>query len=156
MTCDLCGQNEAKVVIYFSGRHSTATRRRLFVCRPCAEKFSVAHLLEKKEELRQLERRFRRECPFCHLSEVDFRTQGLLGCPYCYSVFEEELGKKISREGIRAYHVGKVPVRWWREKRISRTISRMLAEFRRCIDEENYEKAEYFKNLIDRLRARLP
>jgi len=161
MKCDLCGQNEATMVVYFVNQKKVVSRDRLFVCRACAEKFSVASLLEKKEELCGfLEKNIKEKlsskgCPFCGLSWVDFWEKGLLGCPYCYSTFEEEIGKKVSQEQLGVFHMGKVPGRWLGEQKVKQNLSRILAELKKCVEEENYEKAEHFKHLINRLRSRL-
>ncbi|MGB9553780.1 MAG: hypothetical protein ACP5Q4_06670 [Candidatus Caldatribacteriaceae bacterium] len=161
MKCDLCGQNEATVVVYFVNQKKVVSRGRLFVCRACAEKFSVASLLEKKEELCGLLEKGVREklsvkgCPFCGFSWVDLWEKGLLGCPYCYSTFEGEIDKEISQRQLGVFHRGKVPVRWLEEQKVRQNISRILAELKKCVDEENYEKAEHFKRLINRLRSRL-
>jgi len=163
MRCDLCGQNEATVVVYFAHRRRASARERLFVCRACAEKFSMAYLLEKKEELcgfsesPEGERKGppARVCPFCGFSWLDFWEKGLLGCSYCYSVFREEIGRKISQTQSGVFHTGKAPVRWLQRQQVKQYLSRMLTELKKCVEEENYEKAEHFKHLINELRARL-
>ncbi|MEC9372580.1 MAG: hypothetical protein VYC34_02005, partial [Planctomycetota bacterium] len=36
-------------------------------------------------------------CPECGMTFGEFRQHGLLGCPHCYEVFEEQLGPLIER-----------------------------------------------------------
>ena len=147
---------------YFSGQGEVVSKNRLFVCRVCAERLSVTYRMEKEEECHglweaEINSRFGKEkiCPFCGFSRLDFWEKGILGCPYCYLAFGEEIGQKIAQEQVENFHVGKIPVRWQKEQRLRQNISKALAELRRCIQEENYEKAEHCKHLINRLRARL-
>jgi protein arginine kinase activator len=51
-------------------------------------------------------------CPSCGLQFAQFREQTRLGCPACYTTFEDRLGPMIERaqEGGTS-HVGKVPRR---------------------------------------------
>ncbi len=49
-------------------------------------------------------------CAECGLTFAQFRQNGLLGCPRCYEVFEQQLGPLLARwhEG-GTHHVGKSP-----------------------------------------------
>lgn len=51
-------------------------------------------------------------CGTCGLTFAKFRSDGLMGCPDCYTAFEGPLGPLLERahEG-GVHHVGKVPVR---------------------------------------------
>ncbi|MCX7667436.1 MAG: hypothetical protein N2Z84_00680 [Atribacterota bacterium] len=162
MRCDLCGQDGATLVGYFAGQGEVISKNRLFVCQACAERLSVTHLLSKEEafhDLRETDgkpgRGREKVCPFCGFSGSDFWEKGLLGCPYCYLTFEGEISQKISQEQAESFHIGKIPARWWKERKLRQNISRVLAELKRCIQEEDYERAEYCKHLINRLRSRL-
>lgn len=131
------------------------------MCRVCAERLSVTHRMEKEEpcDLRETDTRSNggreKVCPFCGFSRLDFWEKGILSCPYCYSAFEEEITRKIAQRQLESFHVGKIPARWWKRQKLQQSISRVLAELKRCIQEEDYEKAEYCKHLINRLRSRL-
>jgi protein arginine kinase activator len=51
-------------------------------------------------------------CPACGLTFAQFRHDGRLGCPGCYTAFEAQLGPLLERahEG-GTHHIGKVPRR---------------------------------------------
>lgn len=161
MRCDLCGQDGATLIRYFAGQGEVISKDRLFVCRVCAERLSVTHLMEKEEpcDLWEDDIGFNRErektCLFCGFSRLDFWEKGILSCPYCYLAFEKEISQKLSQEQAEIFHIGKIPVRWWREQKLQQSIAKALTELKRCIQEEDYEKAEYCKYLINRLRSRL-
>jgi len=46
-------------------------------------------------------------CPACGLSFSEYERSGLLGCPSCYDVFNEELMPHIARIQGKTMHVGK-------------------------------------------------
>ncbi len=46
-------------------------------------------------------------CPACGLHFSEYRRTGLLGCPSCYDVFNEELLPYITRIQGKTVHVGK-------------------------------------------------
>lgn len=52
------------------------------------------------------------QCPTCGTTYAQFRHDGLLGCPDCYTAFEVQLGPLLERahEG-GTHHVGKTPRR---------------------------------------------
>jgi len=60
------------------------------------------------------------KCDSCGLTFAEFKQTGLLGCPECYTAFEEQLGPLIARahEGA-THHIGKIPQRAYAESRAS-------------------------------------
>ena len=49
-----------------------------------------------------------RVCPVCGMDYSEFERTGLLGCPSCYDVFNEQLLPYIERIQGQTVHVGKV------------------------------------------------
>lgn len=88
-------------------------------------------------------------CEGCGMDYAEFRQHGLLGCPDCYSSFEEQLGPLLERahEG-GTHHVGKTP------RRSGGSVDRqhMLAGLRRQLSEavaaEHYERAAELRDAM--------
>jgi protein arginine kinase activator len=112
-------------------------------------------------------------CGTCGLTFAQFRHDGLMGCPDCYTAFEAPLGPLLERahEG-GVHHVGKVPVRLRGGLRsaargdppaapatdprpdIAEDRSRRLAALRRRLAEAvSHERYEEAARLRDELRA---
>lgn len=96
------------------------------------------------------------ECDACGTTFVEFRNNGLLGCPNDYDVFEEALIPLMERahgEG-RTHHVGKVPGGDHTESDKRR---RELMELRRKLSEavgqEDYENAAGLRDKIKELES---
>ena len=90
-------------------------------------------------------------CEHCGISYVEFRNQGLLGCPHDYDVFKEVLGPLIERtQDGGTHHVGKTP----RSKAagLERTTEQDLHRLRRQLAEavaaEDYERAAALRDRI--------
>ncbi|MCK4340620.1 MAG: UvrB/UvrC motif-containing protein [Phycisphaerae bacterium] len=90
-------------------------------------------------------------CEECGISYVEFRNQGLLGCPNDYDVFHEQIARLLERthDGAK-HHVGKTP------KSLGTAVRKTHQEIRRLkrqLDEavvaEDYERAA---ELRDRIR----
>ena len=88
-------------------------------------------------------------CEGCGMDYAEFRQHGLLGCPECYTSFEEQLGPLLERahEG-GTHHIGKTP------RRSGGSVDRqhMLAGLRRQLSEavaaEHYERAAELRDAM--------
>ena len=93
-------------------------------------------------------------CDECGISYVEFRNQGLLGCPKDYDAFGEVLLPLIERahDGATA-HVGKSPT----SLGTTRTTQQEIRRFKRQLDEavaaEDYERAAEHRDRISALEA---
>jgi len=88
-------------------------------------------------------------CPDCGMSFVEFRNQGLLGCPKDYDVFGEPLAAVVQRaqEGA-THHTGKRPGQMVKlDPRQQRRLE-LQRELRAAVEREDYERAA---DLRDRL-----
>ena len=93
-------------------------------------------------------------CRFCGLTLSDFRETGRLGCPHCYTTFDEQLRSLLRRIHGSVHHVGKVylPPDPSDEER-SRRLEGLHRKLRRAVESEDFEKAA---ELRDQIRAMEP
>ncbi len=90
-------------------------------------------------------------CPFCGLTFSEFREVGRLGCPQCWSAFEDHLQGLLRRVHGATTHIGKVylppdPSASEREKRLQALRRRL----ERAVELEDFERAA---ELRDEIRA---
>jgi len=91
-------------------------------------------------------------CENCGITYVEFRNQGLLGCPNDYQVFGEPLGRLLERaHNGGTHHVGKAPrslgTRRTKQQDIHR-LKRLLAD---AVAAEDYERAAELRDQIRQL-----
>lgn len=121
-------------------------------------------------------------CNACGRTFAQFRSTGVLGCPQCYAVFENQLGPLLSRahEG-GTHHVGKSPksmsgnaqdVKSNAEARegssaaaslsarvqaeaeeTERRLGRLRASLKEAVANEQYEKAAKIRDELHRLQS---
>ncbi len=68
-------------------------------------------------------------CRKCGLTLSSFYDTGMLGCPYCYEEFKNEITQTLEEIQSKDYHVGKTP-------KVSEEDKRLLAEYRRLLAEK--------------------
>lgn len=88
-------------------------------------------------------------CPKCKLSFVEFRNNGLLGCPNDYDAFEKALLSLIERAHQGAgRHIGKNPRRHKKKRMPENDLVRLRRELNRAVDDEKYEEAARIRDSI--------
>ncbi|MCA9286462.1 MAG: UvrB/UvrC motif-containing protein [Phycisphaerales bacterium] len=88
-------------------------------------------------------------CSTCGLTFAQFRNSGILGCPDCYDIFEQNLGPLIEKAHAGAVsHTGKVPQRAGGNLDLQLLRQRLVRELDEAVAAEQYERAA-------RLRDRL-
>jgi len=141
------------------------------VCSVCAEDYlkkGSKDLDEKKEpskeaknihnflqELLELKPKIKDEkgpCPGCKATIQSIAEDKKLGCPQCYSWFENEVKNVIRHNQAGLKHVGKVPEKF--KKKMKEEKSRALlfdleGDLRVAIQKEDYESAAELKDIID-------
>jgi protein arginine kinase activator len=157
MTCQSCG-DEASVHVT---DQVDGQMREIHLCKPCARKAGlqvprkppnlgldsvvqsliVAHVGELVGELAE------RQCPFCGIKFMEFRTQGRLGCPHDYEVFGRGLWPVLRRFHAATRHVGKVPARRGVDPL---PLLRLRAELRDAVAREDYETAAELRDQLRR------
>ena len=89
-------------------------------------------------------------CGECGISYVEFRNQGLLGCPADYDVFEEHIQKLLERAHDGAtHHVGKAPQAGDTPRITQQDVRRFRRQLAEAVAAEDYERAA---DLRDRIR----
>lgn len=91
-------------------------------------------------------------CESCGLSFADFRESSLLGCPSCYSEFEQPLGSLLERahEG-GTHHIGKVPRRAGVGEQRQMALQRLRRQLDDAVSAEDYELAARLRDDIKRV-----
>ena len=80
----------------------------------------------------------------CKMSFQDFHKNGLLGCPVCYTTFEQELSEFIKRLQGANEHVGRRPDD--DPTKVELTILRQ--KLKQAVDNEDYETAAKLRDEI--------
>lgn len=91
-----------------------------------------------------------RVCPVCGMDYSEFERTGLLGCPSCYDVFNEQLLTYIERIQGKTVHVGKVNQNA-REQDITRLLFSLREKFESAVRERRYADAERINEKISDL-----
>lgn len=68
-------------------------------------------------------------CNQCGTRLSDFYNTGMLGCPYCYKAFENQVVSTLYKIQGKTFHVGKTP-------NVSSLEKELLAEYQRLIMEK--------------------
>jgi protein arginine kinase activator len=159
MLCQQCKKQTATV-------HLTdllGDKRERHLCEECAAREGIAvkqhvsindvlnsFLQSGVQELSRL------KCPHCGISFVEFRSQGLLGCPNDYDVFGDALHTVIERaQGGKTHHTGKAPGQLIKtgsspaEERL-----RLQRELREAVENEDYERAAQLRDLLGGIQSK--
>ncbi|MFP4104799.1 MAG: UvrB/UvrC motif-containing protein [Phycisphaerae bacterium] len=94
------------------------------------------------------------QCDICGMTLSEFRSEGRLGCPHDYDVFQRDLVPMLERahEGA-AQHIGKVPHHVDDSQRKQNAILRLRAELKTAIGREDYERAAALRDQIKELEV---
>ncbi len=92
------------------------------------------------------------KCDVCGITFDEFRSQGLLGCPNDYDVFESALVPLMERaHEVATQHIGKTPRRADAGQHRANAILRLRAELKNAVAAEDYEKAASIRDRIKEL-----
>lgn len=88
-------------------------------------------------------------CSFCELTFDNFRESGRLGCPHCYTSFEDRMRRLLGRIHGASQHAGKVylpadPA----AADLGRRLDGLRRGLQRAIDAEDFERAAVLRDLI--------
>lgn len=159
IVCQRCGNVQSSVHVTDI---SKGEKRERHLCAECAEEEGVV-MKSSQVPLNEILSKFvtqkstAREladltCDHCGMTFVEFRSNGLLGCPHDYDAFHRGLDPLIERthEGA-TQHVGKVPVRANAKVQHSVSLIRIKRELQQAIADEDYETAARLRDEIARL-----
>lgn len=160
LACQACKKNPATVHLTDISPEGEKQERHL--CDQCAHQEGIAPksqaqmhvpihellsgLVMNKASIQQLADL---RCPDCGLTFVEFRNNGLLGCPSDYDAFEKALVHLIGRahEGA-SHHIGKVPRRLAAPRAVENDLIKLKHELTKAIDGEAYEEAARLRDEI--------
>ncbi len=91
-------------------------------------------------------------CNQCGMTFARFREHSLLGCSYCYTVFERQLTPLLERahEG-GTHHIGKVPRHAGAGDQRQNHLLRMRKQLDEAVSSEDYELAARLRDDIVRM-----
>lgn len=162
--CDICGSRKAIVHLTQIENNQMSTSH---LCKKCAAAKGVegpgeAATLPLSNFLAQLgdepgskpSAATAEACSFCGLAFADFREAGRLGCPHCYTAFEDYLRGLLRRVHGSTQHVGKVylppdPS----ASDVQKQLELLRYKLQRAVDCEDFERAA---ELRDRIRMMEP
>lgn len=164
LACQVCKKHPATV--HLTDISTEGERREYHLCEECAQKEGItpkpqgpvpvsellAGLVMNKANAQELADL---ACPHCGMTFVEFRSNGLLGCPSDYDAFEKPLSALIERahEGA-SHHIGKVPRRLGAPRATENDLIRLKRELTKAVDAENYEEAAKLRDKISMLEPK--
>lgn len=87
-------------------------------------------------------------CSNCGITFREFRKQGRLGCPQCYSVFAVELQPLLENIHGESEHTGKFPKRAPDSSVRQYELIRLRKELQAAVENEQYEAAAELRDRI--------
>ncbi|MDN5293474.1 MAG: protein arginine kinase activator [Eubacteriales bacterium] len=94
-------------------------------------------------------------CSLCGQDFAAFTRTGLMGCPRCYKVMEEETEPILRRIHGNVRHTGKVPRRGGGTLRLRREIEGLKRQLQQAVAREEFEKAAELRDRIRELEKKL-
>jgi len=158
MKCEICGLKDAVIHIR---QIQKETVHELHICEECAQEkglireedseLPIANLLSGLLEGKDMTGASEGKdvCPTCGMKATDFRKQGKLGCPDCFTAFEKDVRAIVSQMAARPRHTGKLPQTLVLEKPSALPGEGLREELKIAVEREDYELAA---RLRDRLR----
>ncbi len=93
------------------------------------------------------------KCPQCGMTFLEFRNQGLLGCPNDYDAFEQPLEALIARaQDGHVRHKGKSPGQVIKVDPVQQERQRLQRELREAVEREDYEQAAKLRDRLEELK----
>ncbi len=144
--------------------HITEIRKgevqQLHLCEICAQKYLAQGNADEDEPsssatVEDLEAADELACPHCGITFRQFRSQGRLGCPHDYEVFETELNQLLENIHDGTQHCGKVPQRTGEAHQDHFRLIKLRNELQVAVKEEAYEKAAALRDEIQQIESRL-
>ncbi len=90
-------------------------------------------------------------CPNCGITFREFRSQGRLGCPHDYVVFQQELTSLLENIHGELQHCGKFPKQAPDSSQRQYELIKLRNQLRQAVEQENYETAAQLRDEIQTL-----
>lgn len=159
--CQRCEVAPATVVLEIE---INGKKRRWRLCDNCARMQEKLKEIQKVPEFfkkfvetlfgAEVEKETDLQCPSCKLTLREFEKSGLFGCETCYETFADELEILLRRIHGSNKHIGSRP----RPARVignTPDLGALKAELRAAIENENYERAAEYRDMIRDLEREL-
>lgn len=164
MKCELCGKRESVVHVQQAIGNETVD---IYLCEECAHEKGISRNSEKGDlSLTQLltglldfkketetEEEFT-ECPTCGMSVADFKKDGFLGCPDCYTSFASHIRGVHKRLSGMSRHRGKLPQKLLTYKELLVDRERLKSRLHDAVTSEDYETAAVIRDQIRALEKK--
>ncbi len=144
--------------------HITEIRKgevqQLHLCEVCAQKYLAQGNPDSEDpspemNVEELEASDELACPHCGITFRQFRSQGRLGCPHDYEVFETELNQLLENIHDGAQHCGKVPHQTGTANQDHFRLIKLRSELQVAVKDEAYEKAAALRDEIQQIESRI-
>jgi protein arginine kinase activator len=176
MICDFCKKNKATIHLI---RVQNDNVEKVNICASCAGDFSffseedfykdltkILYKIFKADEaqpdskrelmnLKNLEIRKNRSCPFCGMDLKNIKKLGKMGCPNCYSEFKNILLPIIKAIHKNIEHKGKIPENTSGQIKLEKSIRDLRNRLKREIFVENFEEAARIRDEIKQLEKNI-
>ena len=162
MICDICKKEEAVISIE---QVSDGFKKNIYLCKDCAAKFgfgvfsekidiSIKNLFTNYELNKKLEQENSPACPCCGEKLLDIKFKQKIGCPACFSFFQNEIEEMLRKKKKDLRYTGIIPKakNLFAEKKI--TSAELKLELRKAIDAEEYEKAAFLRDKLKDLEKK--
>ena len=160
--CEHC--QKAQATFHMTNIDSSGTKQERHLCEHCAIEEGLMQVAKPSVNIQDLLDTFMASskaggsslsdliCEECGISYVEFRNQGLLGCPHDYDHFEDALVKLLERaHDGETHHVGKAPKSSRTQHTAQRDIHRLKRRLAEAVSAEDYERAAELRDQIHEL-----
>lgn len=158
MKCQICDEKAASVHVQQIVGNEVVE---LHICQDCAQKrgitdgggrieLSLSQLLTGLVSTQKSARSEKTadKCPSCGLTLVEFRKDGRLGCPECYTTFKREIEVFLQNTTGATRHKGKYPARLKAYKSLLIDRELLKDRLKEAVSNEDYEKAAIIRDKI--------
>ncbi len=160
MQCELCGQNEATIVIKQISEDGTAVVHH--ICQNCARDFDVdfsgndnAGIVKifKAIEAKKFESMSKITCPSCGTKLSDILQYQRIGCFDCTFYFKSVIEQILKSKNFTTEYNGPKPKEFTIINRPTedQTLENLRMQLRQAVEIENYELAAYLRDKIKEL-----
>ena len=167
MKCELCGKREAMVHVQQAIGNETID---IHLCDECAFEKGISKRSDKAElSLTQLLTGLLdlkgggepgeepgeevSECPTCGMHVSEFKKDGRLGCPDCYTSFASHIRSVHKRLSGMTRHRGKLPQKLLTYKELLVDRERLKSQLEGAVKREDYESAAVIRDQIRALES---
>jgi protein arginine kinase activator len=161
MQCEFCQSREATIHLT---EITDGVRTETHMCEQCAQEHGVgsknyiplnellSNLLSagsKEEEAAMPGESEGPVCPRCGWTLDNLQEKGVLGCPYDYETFEQQLKPLIKKaHGGAVAHCGKIPARTPKDSKREIEITQLRRQLDEAVRNEDYELAAKLRDKL--------